>query len=50
MPEPEQRENGHTANILGALAVLIQDRVEGLWQSALDLCVRATRSHRARVR
>jgi DNA-binding MarR family transcriptional regulator len=37
MPEPEQRENGHTANILGALAVLIQDRVEGLWQSALDL-------------
>ena len=37
MPEPEQRENGHTANILGALAVLIQDRVEGMWQSALDL-------------
>lgn len=27
----------HTANILGALALLIQDRVESLWQSALDL-------------
>ena len=37
MTGPERRENGHTANILGALAVLIQDRVEGMWQSALDL-------------
>lgn len=27
----------HTANILGALAVLIQDRVESAWQSSLDL-------------
>lgn len=27
----------HTANILGALAVLIQDRVESAWQSHLDL-------------
>jgi MarR family transcriptional regulator, negative regulator of the multidrug operon emrRAB len=31
------RGSGHTANILGALAVLIQDRVEGMWQSSLDL-------------
>ncbi|HET6161107.1 MAG TPA: MarR family transcriptional regulator [Dongiaceae bacterium] len=30
-------ESRHTANILGALAVLIQDRVESAWQSALDL-------------
>jgi DNA-binding MarR family transcriptional regulator len=27
----------HTANILGALSLLIQDRVESTWQSALDL-------------
>ena len=27
----------HTANILGTLAVVIQDRVEGAWQSELDL-------------
>jgi DNA-binding MarR family transcriptional regulator len=27
----------HTANILGALSVLIQDRVESAWQSDLDL-------------
>jgi DNA-binding MarR family transcriptional regulator len=33
-PDSESR---HTANILGALAVLIQDRVESAWQSALDL-------------
>jgi DNA-binding MarR family transcriptional regulator len=32
-----QEHSRHTANILGALAVLIQDRVEGAWQSALDL-------------
>lgn len=31
------RDSGHTANILGALAVLIQDRVESAWQSSLDL-------------
>jgi MarR family transcriptional repressor of emrRAB len=41
MVEPDDsgavRGSGHTANILGALAVLIQDRVEGMWQSALDL-------------
>jgi MarR family transcriptional regulator, negative regulator of the multidrug operon emrRAB len=30
-------ETGHTANILGALSLLIQDRVERAWQSALDL-------------
>ena len=30
-------DSRHTANILGALAVLIQDRVEGAWQSDLDL-------------
>lgn len=29
--------SSHTANILGALSLLIQDRVEGAWQSALDL-------------
>jgi DNA-binding MarR family transcriptional regulator len=27
----------HTANILGALSLLIQDRVEKAWQSTLDL-------------
>jgi len=41
MAEPDTiarvRDTGHTANILGALAVLIQDRVEGTWQSSLDL-------------
>ena len=30
-------DSRHTANILGALAVLIQDRVESAWQSDLDL-------------
>ena len=30
-------DSSHTANILGALAMLIQDRVEGAFQSALDL-------------
>ena len=35
--ETAARDRGHTANILGALAVLIQDRVEGAWQSSLDL-------------
>jgi len=30
-------DSAHTANILGALSVLIQDRVEGAWQSSLDL-------------
>jgi MarR family transcriptional repressor of emrRAB len=29
--------SGHAANILGALALLIQDRVERTWQSGLDL-------------
>jgi DNA-binding MarR family transcriptional regulator len=33
----DERGSAHTANILGALAVLIQDRVEGAWQSFLDL-------------
>jgi len=37
MAMPEERGSTHTANILGALAVLIQDRVEGAWQSSLDL-------------
>jgi MarR family transcriptional repressor of emrRAB len=37
MAMPEERGSAHTANILGALAVLIQDRVEGAWQSSLDL-------------
>jgi MarR family transcriptional regulator, negative regulator of the multidrug operon emrRAB len=41
MAEQETAPDGggsqHAANILGALAVLIQDRVEGAWQSALDL-------------
>jgi MarR family transcriptional regulator, negative regulator of the multidrug operon emrRAB len=32
-----ERGSAHTANILGALAVLIQDRVEGAWQASLDL-------------
>jgi MarR family transcriptional repressor of emrRAB len=32
-----QTECRHTANILGALSVLIQDRVESAWQSDLDL-------------
>src|SRR5215510_14679577 len=36
MAEPAH-DSAHTANILGALSVLIQDRVEGLWQSSLDL-------------
>src|SRR5262245_27121322 len=30
-------ERHHTANIMGALAVLIQDRVEKTWQADLDL-------------
>jgi DNA-binding MarR family transcriptional regulator len=29
--------SAHTANILGALSLLVQDRVEGAWRSALDL-------------
>jgi len=33
-PEGTSRQ---TANILGTLAVVIQDRVEGAWQSTLDL-------------
>ena len=33
----DERGSAHTANILGALAVLIQDRVEGAWQASLDL-------------
>ena len=37
MAEPDTRDSAHTANILGALAVLIQDRVESAWQSSLDL-------------
>jgi DNA-binding MarR family transcriptional regulator len=36
MPEPIGA-GSHTANILGALSLLIQDRVEGAWQSDLDL-------------
>jgi MarR family transcriptional repressor of emrRAB len=34
MPE---RGKEHTANILGALSLLIQDRVEGAWRAELDL-------------
>lgn len=34
MPE---RGKEHTANILGALSLLIQDRVESAWQAELDL-------------
>ncbi len=38
MERGSQPEEGrHTANILGALSVLIQDRVERSWQTALDL-------------
>jgi MarR family transcriptional repressor of emrRAB len=37
-------ESRHTANILGALALLIQDRVESAWQSALDLSPMAAAS------
>jgi DNA-binding MarR family transcriptional regulator len=37
-------EGRHTANILGALAQLIQDRVESAWQSALDLSPMAAAS------
>lgn len=37
MAERDTRASAHTANILGALSVLIQDRVESTWQSALDL-------------
>jgi MarR family transcriptional repressor of emrRAB len=40
MAEKEQAPDPggqHTANILGALAVLIQDRVERTWQAELDL-------------
>ena len=34
----EQGNTGsHTANILGALSLLIQDRVDSAWQSELDL-------------
>ena len=34
---PSDPETQHTANILGALSVLIQDRVEQAWQATLDL-------------
>lgn len=34
---PAQRPGSHTANILGALSLLIQDRVERSWHAALDL-------------
>jgi MarR family transcriptional regulator, negative regulator of the multidrug operon emrRAB len=33
----DQRRGGHAANILGALSVLIQDRVESAWQAEFDL-------------
>lgn len=33
----DQGAGGHAANILGALSLLIQDRVESVWQSTLDL-------------
>jgi MarR family transcriptional repressor of emrRAB len=33
----DQRRGGHAANILGALSLLIQDRVESAWQTELDL-------------
>src|SRR5690349_11976052 len=36
-PEEAGKTSRHTANILGTLAVLIQDRVEGAWQADLDL-------------
>lgn len=36
-PEGPEQTSRHTANILGTLSVLIQDRVESAWQSALDL-------------
>jgi DNA-binding MarR family transcriptional regulator len=32
-----ERGREHTANILGALSLLIQDRVESAWQAELDL-------------
>jgi DNA-binding MarR family transcriptional regulator len=35
--EAPDSETRHTANILGALSLLIQDRVERAWQSTLDL-------------
>src|SRR5689334_8552793 len=40
MTEQSSKTEGgsqHTANILGALSLLIQDRVEKAWQSTLDL-------------
>ena len=40
MVERDRRSDGeaqHTANILGALSLLIQDRVERAWQSTLDM-------------
>ncbi|HEY3146328.1 MAG TPA: MarR family transcriptional regulator [Dongiaceae bacterium] len=37
MAEPMGGASTHTANILGALSLLIQDRVESAWQSTLDL-------------
>ena len=33
----EGRVRGHAANVLGALSLLIQDRVESAWQGELDL-------------
>jgi MarR family transcriptional repressor of emrRAB len=33
----EGTARGHAANILGALSLLIQDRVESAWQAELDL-------------
>ena len=40
MTEQDPKKQGgsqHTANILGAMSLLIQDRVERAWQSTLDL-------------
>lgn len=37
LPEGPAETSRHTANILGTLSVLIQDRVEGAWQADLDL-------------
>lgn len=37
LPGGAEETSRHTANILGTLSVLIQDRVEGAWQSELDL-------------
>ena len=37
MERKERRPDAYTANILGALALLIQDRVEHTWQAEFDL-------------